>query len=236
MNGDLPAPRVYGDNGENTQTRYFAFSALLPDMGLALQNLPELAQRRETFGLAWFCALRLKNQVPKNVPVDLRPCKIDLSGTSGLSHRVLHLFLDVLPFSVEALTLDAVAVKGPALPLLVRFLERLHEQRAAGGTPGEGGPRLKSLTFAEGALGFEEPPVIFPFMLPLLESLCLRGNPLGTGRLSGLRGKDLARPLSEGITEGKAAGVKELDLEKTGLAKEGLEMICEGIKGCEKGP
>uniref|UniRef100_A0A0G4GUZ2 Uncharacterized protein n=1 Tax=Chromera velia CCMP2878 TaxID=1169474 RepID=A0A0G4GUZ2_9ALVE len=119
------------------------------------------------------------------------PRSIDLSGTRGLSPEKIFLFLDSLPPSVEEMKLDSVAVKGRALPLLLRYLERLQAAR----TEGRQAPRLRSFTFA--------------------------GNPLGHEGI---------RAVAEGVREGKAASLRVLDLEKTGLEKEGLKSLCGALK------
>uniref|UniRef100_A0A0G4HAP6 Methyltransferase domain-containing protein n=1 Tax=Chromera velia CCMP2878 TaxID=1169474 RepID=A0A0G4HAP6_9ALVE len=112
---------------------------------------------------------------------------------------------------------DSVAVRGRALPLFLRFLERLQSVRNQ--KRGKG-VRLQSFAFGENSMGPPEAPKIFPLLLPCLESLSLKGNLLG---LAGFRG------LAEALRAGHGSFLRSLDLERTGLNKEGLETICEAI-------
>uniref|UniRef100_A0A0G4GE00 Uncharacterized protein n=1 Tax=Chromera velia CCMP2878 TaxID=1169474 RepID=A0A0G4GE00_9ALVE len=128
-------------------------------------TLSQLAKERESFRLAWLNLFLLnQNKALGKVPV-APPRSIDLS--------------------------DSVGVKGRALPLLLRFLERLQAARE----DGVRAPRLKQFTFADNPIGLE-----------------------GIGALT------------KEVKEGKAASLHVLDLEKTGLEKQGMKSLSEAMK------
>uniref|UniRef100_A0A0G4G199 Uncharacterized protein n=1 Tax=Chromera velia CCMP2878 TaxID=1169474 RepID=A0A0G4G199_9ALVE len=187
-------------------------------MKLNPQSLSDLATRRESFGLAWLSAFlktEERNEV-KGIPFEF-PRGLDLSGVRGLSPEEIYILLNALPSSVEEIKLDSRAVRGRALPLLLNFLKRV----AAGREGKTEAPRLKSFTFAENSMGPEEASQVLPLLLPSLEHLCLKGNPLGSEGI---------RAVAGGVKEGNAASLRVLDLEATGLKKEGLETLCEAMR------
>uniref|UniRef100_A0A0G4F8R9 Uncharacterized protein n=1 Tax=Chromera velia CCMP2878 TaxID=1169474 RepID=A0A0G4F8R9_9ALVE len=147
------------------------------------------------------------------------PQGIDLSGTRALSPEKICLLLNSLPTSGKEMKLGSVAVKGRALPLLCRFLERVQAARAE---RVQEAPRLKSFTFAGGLIGPEEASQVLLLLLPSLETLCLKGNRLGPDGIGAV---------AEGVREGKASSLCVLDLEETGLEKEGTRILCSAIKG-----
>uniref|UniRef100_A0A0G4FT73 Uncharacterized protein n=1 Tax=Chromera velia CCMP2878 TaxID=1169474 RepID=A0A0G4FT73_9ALVE len=204
-------PNIEKETGD-TQPKDDSLSAFLLMMRLDSQTLSGLARERESFGLAWLGLRLLKRTLRKN-PVT-SPRSIDLSGARGLSPEKIFLFLDSLPASVEEMKLDSAAVKRRGLPLFVSFLERLSSAREGG----QEAPCLKSFTFAEGSIGPEGAAKIFLLLLSSLETLCLKGNRLGPKGI---------RAVAEGVREEKAASLRVLDLERTGLEKEGLKSLCE---------
>uniref|UniRef100_A0A0G4HB90 Uncharacterized protein n=1 Tax=Chromera velia CCMP2878 TaxID=1169474 RepID=A0A0G4HB90_9ALVE len=193
-------------------------------MKLNPQLLSDLATQRESFGLAWLSAFlktKERNEAPgkkkdKKNPFDF-PRGLDLSGVRGLSPEKIYILLNALPSTVEEIKLDSRAVRGRALLLLLNFLKRV----AAGREGKTEAPRLKSFTFAENSMGPSEASQVLPLLLPSLEHLCLKGNPLGS---------DGIRAVAEGVREGNAASLRVLDLEATGLEKEGLETLCEAMR------
>uniref|UniRef100_A0A0G4GCJ3 Uncharacterized protein n=1 Tax=Chromera velia CCMP2878 TaxID=1169474 RepID=A0A0G4GCJ3_9ALVE len=74
---------------------------------------------------------------------------------------------------------------------------------------------------SDNSIGPLEAPPVFPLLLPSLQSLSLKGNPLGTEGF---------RALAESIRGGSAACLRTLDLENTGLRSEALEALCGAIK------
>uniref|UniRef100_A0A0G4G8Q8 Uncharacterized protein n=1 Tax=Chromera velia CCMP2878 TaxID=1169474 RepID=A0A0G4G8Q8_9ALVE len=156
------------------------------------------------------------NKALGKVPV-APPRSIDLSGTRDLSSENIFLFLDFLPPSVEEMKLDSVGVKGRALPLLLRFLERLQAARE----DGVQALRLKQFTFAGALIRPEEASKVFPVLLPSLEILSLKDNPLGPEGIGAV---------AEGVREGKAASLRVLNLERTGLEKRGMKSLSEAMK------
>uniref|UniRef100_A0A0G4I0R1 Uncharacterized protein n=1 Tax=Chromera velia CCMP2878 TaxID=1169474 RepID=A0A0G4I0R1_9ALVE len=112
-------------------------------------------------------------------------------GVRRLSPEEIYVLLNALASSVEEIKLDARAVRGRALALLLNFLKRV----ASGREGKTEAPRLKSFTFA--------------------------GNPLGSEGI---------RAVAQGVKEGNAASLRVLDLEVTGLEKEGLETLCEAMR------
>uniref|UniRef100_A0A0G4I2F2 Uncharacterized protein n=1 Tax=Chromera velia CCMP2878 TaxID=1169474 RepID=A0A0G4I2F2_9ALVE len=207
---------------EGEQSRQ-GLSVLLQHLRLTSETLSDLAKHEDSVGVAWLCAsLFNKNKTLGKVSVD-PPDSIDLSGSDvGTSPAKVFLFLESLPSSVKEIILDSVAVRGRALPRFLRFLERLQSVRKQ--ARGKGGKvtqmRLQSFVFGENSMGPPEAPRIFPLLLPCLESLSLKGNLLG---LAGFRG------LAEALRVGHASSLRTLDLERTGLNKEGLEIICKAI-------
>uniref|UniRef100_A0A0G4HVJ3 Protein kinase domain-containing protein n=1 Tax=Chromera velia CCMP2878 TaxID=1169474 RepID=A0A0G4HVJ3_9ALVE len=184
-----------------------------------VKSLSDLATQRESFGLAWLSAFLktkdLERNENKKIPFEF-PRGLDLSGVRGLSPEEIYILLNALPSTVEEIKLDSRAVRGRALPLL-DFLKRV----AAGRDGKTEAPRLKSITFAENSVGPEEASQVLPLLLPSLEHLCLKGNPLGSEGI---------RAVAEGVKEGNAASLRVLDLQATGLEKEGLETLCEAVR------
>uniref|UniRef100_A0A0G4GSK7 Uncharacterized protein n=1 Tax=Chromera velia CCMP2878 TaxID=1169474 RepID=A0A0G4GSK7_9ALVE len=120
--------------------------------------------------------------------------------------------------------MDSVLVKGPGLPLFLRSLDRLNSQHDRG--EGDGGGqrwdgRLRKFIFAEGSLGPDEAPIIFPLLLRGLESLSLKGNAIG---IEGMKA------LAEEIRSGRASSLRILDLQDVGLSEEFMRAFCEAIK------
>uniref|UniRef100_A0A0G4GR64 Uncharacterized protein n=1 Tax=Chromera velia CCMP2878 TaxID=1169474 RepID=A0A0G4GR64_9ALVE len=190
---------------------------ILKQYGVSAETLSSLARDRDSFGLAWTLLwLHSRHKARGKVPID-PPRAIDLSGTFGLSPEKIFFFLECLPDSVEEVTLDSVGVQGRGLPVFIRFLER---------EGGKQSQRVRRFIFAEHSIGPEEAPSVFPLLLPSLESLCLKGNPLGTVGF---------RALAEAIREGKTDSLRHLDLESCGLDKEGLQTVCEAFKEREGG-
>uniref|UniRef100_A0A0G4IB46 Uncharacterized protein n=1 Tax=Chromera velia CCMP2878 TaxID=1169474 RepID=A0A0G4IB46_9ALVE len=204
IGGENPKSRGNSETGtEETATvdsRDESLNFFMHRMKLNPQSLSNVATQRESFGLAWLSAF-LKTKV----------------SVRGLSPEEIYVLLNVLPSTVEEIKLDSRAVRGRALPLLLNFLKRV----AAGREGKTEAPRLKSFTFAENSIGPEEASQVLPLLLPSLENLCLKGNPLGSEGI---------RAVAEGVKEGNAASLRMLDLEATGLEKEGLETLCEAMR------
>uniref|UniRef100_A0A0G4GY55 Uncharacterized protein n=1 Tax=Chromera velia CCMP2878 TaxID=1169474 RepID=A0A0G4GY55_9ALVE len=228
IDGENPKSRGNSETGmEETATvdsRDESLNFFMHRMKLNPQSLSDLATQRESFGLAWLSSF-LKTKERKEAPGKKKDKKIpfefarglDLSGVSGLSPAKLYILLNALPSSVQEIKLDSRAVRGRALPLLLNFLKRV----AAGREGKTGAPRLKSFTFAENSMEPEEASQVLPLLLPSLEHLCLKGNPLGSEGI---------RAVAEGVKEGKAASLRVLDLEATGLEKGGLETLSEAMR------
>uniref|UniRef100_A0A0G4I7Y8 Uncharacterized protein n=1 Tax=Chromera velia CCMP2878 TaxID=1169474 RepID=A0A0G4I7Y8_9ALVE len=141
------------------------------------------------------------------------------AGVHSVSPEKIYALLKVLPSTVEEIKLDSRAVRGRALPLLLKFLEeRLQAVREG---RNESLPRLKSFTFAENAMEAEEASQVLPLLLPYLEHFCLKGNVLGVKGFS---------VLAECIREGKADSLRSLDLSDTRLNMDGMENLCSAIK------
>uniref|UniRef100_A0A0G4IA88 Uncharacterized protein n=1 Tax=Chromera velia CCMP2878 TaxID=1169474 RepID=A0A0G4IA88_9ALVE len=189
------------------QTRDDTLVLILPQEGMRSEHLSELAQQRDSFGIAWICLalLRKKKTLGKVSLTQLR--KIDLSGTSGLSVKKLFYLLDWLPLSIEDITFDSLAVTGEGLPRFLSWLERLQEQQNEREVP-----QVKAMAFADDSIGASGSSEVLPALLVLqsLQSLCLKGNPLG---IEGIR------VLAGLIKEGKGGTLKTLDLERTGLTR-----------------
>uniref|UniRef100_A0A0G4FTX3 Uncharacterized protein n=1 Tax=Chromera velia CCMP2878 TaxID=1169474 RepID=A0A0G4FTX3_9ALVE len=214
-------PQGEGEEIGEKQTRddgLFVFLQHLQYLGLTSEALADLAKERDSFGFACLdLFLFQKARALGKVSVDALRGSIDISGTNGLSARNLFLFLDFLPSSVEELKLDSLAVKGRALPRFVRFLQRVQAARSGVGEA----PHLKNFIFAQNSIGSTEAGRVFPLLLPSLEFLCLKGNPLG---IPGIRA------VAEGIRDGKAVSLRNLDLEDTGLNQEGVEILCRATE------
>uniref|UniRef100_A0A0G4F9L8 Uncharacterized protein n=1 Tax=Chromera velia CCMP2878 TaxID=1169474 RepID=A0A0G4F9L8_9ALVE len=173
--------------------------------------------RRESFGLAWFAVFLLaKNASLGKVRLD-PPTGIDLSGIR--SHRVspkkVHIFFQTLPTSVEEMKIGSFAVKRGALELFTGYLEHLQDARE-NGIPA---PRLKKFAFdasSDNSIGPLEATKILPLILPRLESLSLKGNHVGAEGFEAL---------ARGIRTGQCVCLHALDLENTGIATEGLEIL-----------
>uniref|UniRef100_A0A0G4H4J3 Uncharacterized protein n=1 Tax=Chromera velia CCMP2878 TaxID=1169474 RepID=A0A0G4H4J3_9ALVE len=186
-------------------------------LGPSCETLSGLLQRRESFGLAWFAVFLLtRNASLGKVPVD-PPTGIDLSGIRGVSPQKVHLFLQTLPASVEEMKIDSFVVKRGTLELFTGYLEHLRDARENG----RPAPRLKKFAFAEKSLGSLEAAKILPLILPRLESLSLKGNHVGA------EGFEV---LGRGIRTGQCVCLRALDLENTGIATEGLEILLSAIK------
>uniref|UniRef100_A0A0G4I4V8 Uncharacterized protein n=1 Tax=Chromera velia CCMP2878 TaxID=1169474 RepID=A0A0G4I4V8_9ALVE len=207
---------------ERGQKRDEALFVLFKRSGLCAHTLSELAKEKDSFGSAWLF-LRLFSKVKAHGRLSIEaPGAIDLSGFCGLTAKKIFLFLDFLPSSVEEIKLDGAAMKGPALPLFIRFFQRLKAVREK--LREDRGPLLKRFHFADNSIGPKESPKIFPLLVPLLEGVSLKGNSLGV---------DGFRALAGAVREGMCSSLRCLDLQKTGLQREGLEILCACIK--EKG-
>uniref|UniRef100_A0A0G4FAD9 Uncharacterized protein n=1 Tax=Chromera velia CCMP2878 TaxID=1169474 RepID=A0A0G4FAD9_9ALVE len=247
-------------NDKSEQIRDDALFVLLKRMGVESQALSDLAKDRDSFGLAWLSLVLFQRskQVGK-LSVDPPSGCVDFSDTHGLSARKISLVLNLLPSSIEGLKLDGVIVKGGALPLFVRFLERVTAAREGRGEA----PRLKTCTFSDThGLSARKISLVLNLLPSSIEGLKLDGVivkggalPLfvrflervtaareGRGEAPRLKtctfsgnplGTDGFRALAEGIRGGKTSFLRVLDLQGTGLEKESLEILCEAIK--EKG-
>uniref|UniRef100_A0A0G4FA83 Uncharacterized protein n=1 Tax=Chromera velia CCMP2878 TaxID=1169474 RepID=A0A0G4FA83_9ALVE len=222
IGGENPKSRGNSETGTeetaSVDSRDEGLNFFMHRMKLNPQSLSDLATQQESFGLAWLSAfLKTKERnEDKKIPFEF-PRGLDLSGVRGLSPEEIYILLNSLPATVEEIKLDSRAVRGRALPLLLNFLKRV----AAGREGKAEAPRLKSFTFAENSLGPEEASQVLPLLLPSLEYLCLKGNPLGSEGI---------RAVAEGVKEGNAASLRVLDLEATGFEKEGLETLCEAMR------
>uniref|UniRef100_A0A0G4HUM6 Uncharacterized protein n=1 Tax=Chromera velia CCMP2878 TaxID=1169474 RepID=A0A0G4HUM6_9ALVE len=176
-----------------------------------------MSSGRDGWGMAWLCLCSAKREKVKEVPFRF----LDLSGCN-LSPRKIFFLLDQLPASVEGLTLGPSAVKGPALPLLRRFLEGVGEGEGGEGERGTQRLRLKSLSFAGSAVGPSEGAVVFSVLPSSLETLILKGNRLGRKQMRGL---------AKWIRGGRGSSLRTLDLEGTGLDDERLEILCGAVEG-----
>uniref|UniRef100_A0A0G4FAL6 Uncharacterized protein n=1 Tax=Chromera velia CCMP2878 TaxID=1169474 RepID=A0A0G4FAL6_9ALVE len=195
--------------------------ALLQRVEITSQILSDLVKQRDSFGLAWLLLLLIKKHKAEGKTSLVLPDCVDLSGSSGVSPDKMFLLMELLPSSIEQMKADAVVVKRRALPLFVRFLERVKAAREGR----EEAPPLKRFVFAENSIGPEEAPEVFRLLVPLLQHLCLNGNPLGAEGF---------RALAEVVASGGASPLRVLDLENT-MTKtrddlEALELLCDAIK------
>jgi len=102
-------------------------------------------------------------------------------------------------------------VRGAACPRLCQFLRRV------GGSPSEqGGPRLKSLSFARNSLGPSEAPLVFSVLPRCLETLSFEGNPLGIAE---------TQAFAEAVKEGRISSVRALNLSETSLNDEKMAIL-----------
>uniref|UniRef100_A0A0G4FWP9 Uncharacterized protein n=1 Tax=Chromera velia CCMP2878 TaxID=1169474 RepID=A0A0G4FWP9_9ALVE len=200
---------------EFDQKREDGLCLFLQHWGLTSQSLSELGQQKDSFGMAWMSMCMMESYGNLVAP----PRAVELSGSSGLSAQKISLLLSRLPPSVVEMTIDSAVVRGPGLPLFLRFLQRLRVAREEG----KEAPRLTSFTFKSNSLGHMGPPWIFPLLLPSLEILCLKGNPLG---FEGLKA------LAECIKKGSASSLLYLDLEGCGLSRRHVVALSQAIEAC----
>uniref|UniRef100_A0A0G4HP89 Uncharacterized protein n=1 Tax=Chromera velia CCMP2878 TaxID=1169474 RepID=A0A0G4HP89_9ALVE len=173
-------------------------------MRMTFEMLSDLAKDWGSHGLAWLTCFLFKKNEHLSIAT-LKGC-LDLSGVWGVSSGQLFLFLDSLPFPVEEVKFDSVAVKEDARPLLGRFLKR---------------STLTKLAFSGGSIGRVEAPEVFSLIMPSLRALSLKGNGLGD------KGGEA---LATEIRKGGASTLRSLELEGTGLKSWGLKSLCEAIK------
>uniref|UniRef100_A0A0G4GLA7 Uncharacterized protein n=1 Tax=Chromera velia CCMP2878 TaxID=1169474 RepID=A0A0G4GLA7_9ALVE len=200
---------------ERQEKRVEGLLALLKHWGPTAESLAKFAKQRDFFGVVWLSVfLFKKSREMGKVSID-PPCSLNLSGICGLSPEKLFLILHYLPSFYEEIKVDSLAMKGRALPLFIHFLERVQE--------GVGSKRaqLKSVVFAENAIGPLEAPSVFLLLLPFLESLCLKGNALGNEGFGSLLGL---------VLDGRGRGLKSLDLQRCGLKVSGLEQLCSMLE------
>uniref|UniRef100_A0A0G4I5P3 Uncharacterized protein n=1 Tax=Chromera velia CCMP2878 TaxID=1169474 RepID=A0A0G4I5P3_9ALVE len=214
MQREFPVP---ASSVEPKEIKEDPLCLFLRRLGPSCETLSRLLQRRESFGLAWFAVFLLtRNASLGKVRVD-PPTGIDLSGIRGVSPKKVHLFLQGLPAFVEEMKIDSFAVKRGALELFTGYLEHLRDARENG----RPAPRLKKFAFADKSIGSLEAARILPLILPRLESLSLKGNHVGA------EGFEV---LGRGIRNGQCVCLRALDLENTGIATEGLEILVSAIK------
>uniref|UniRef100_A0A0G4GD91 Uncharacterized protein n=1 Tax=Chromera velia CCMP2878 TaxID=1169474 RepID=A0A0G4GD91_9ALVE len=187
---------------------------LLRSTGPSSEGVSAMASDRNGYGMAWLCLSTTKKGKVQGEPYEF----FDFSDCN-LSPQKIFLMLDQLPKSVEGLKIGSSAVKGPALPLLRRFLEGV-------GGGGEGDkdkrPMLKKLSFADSSVGPSESEVIFAAWPSSLESFILKHNFVGTWGM---------RAFGEVIKHGKVSCLRVLDLQRTGLNDEGLKIFCKAVEG-----
>uniref|UniRef100_A0A0G4GIG4 Uncharacterized protein n=1 Tax=Chromera velia CCMP2878 TaxID=1169474 RepID=A0A0G4GIG4_9ALVE len=214
-----------------------ALCVCLQSAKLTIEVFSEVSRRREWFGLAWLIAFLISKKQCR-----VTPNSIDFSGIRGVCAEKISLLMDLLPLSIQDITLDSPLMEGPALPLLLRFLKGLQrggerdgngtdetKDVAAAATSASGGGgggskerrRLKALSFAANSIDRLMAAHVFPLLPGTLEKLSLKGNFLGyLQRVEGL---------AEWIRSGSASSLRTLILEHTQLSAMGLECLADAI-------
>uniref|UniRef100_A0A0G4GUE3 Uncharacterized protein n=1 Tax=Chromera velia CCMP2878 TaxID=1169474 RepID=A0A0G4GUE3_9ALVE len=223
-----------------------ALAILLQQMPLTSETFSDLARNRESFSLAWLAS----HVIARTDRFADLPTSLDLSGTQGLTEDDIYFLINNVPSSIEEIKLDALAVKGNAYNLFLRFLTmRKLEATAQEEENGENRntrsaalrrqmkekrpnketevPIVTTFIFAENSFGPQENPECFSFfslMLPYLERLILNDNPLGDVGIGGL-GASLEK------VPQKAFRLKELSLENVRLSPQGMASLKRGVEG-----
>uniref|UniRef100_A0A0G4FBP2 Uncharacterized protein n=1 Tax=Chromera velia CCMP2878 TaxID=1169474 RepID=A0A0G4FBP2_9ALVE len=202
------------------QSRDDGLSVLVKRFGSSSSMLTDLLKQRDSFGVAWLSAFVFeKNRTMGKIGLEA-PHSLDLSEVAahGIPREKVFLLLDFLPSSIYEMKVDGQVVQGPAFCLFTRFLKRLQSGREGGGFRAH----LRKFTFVDHTIGPVEAPIVFPLLLSSLESLCLKGNTLGTEGF---------QALADEIAAGRASRLLLLDLQNTGLDMQRMEVLCQAMKG-----
>uniref|UniRef100_A0A0G4HG66 Uncharacterized protein n=1 Tax=Chromera velia CCMP2878 TaxID=1169474 RepID=A0A0G4HG66_9ALVE len=180
------------------------------------EALSEMASGRDGFGMGVLSLTAIMKGKVRRAPIK----SLDLSGCSISAKKIFFLLDNRLPVSIEELKLGPSVVKGPALPLLRRFLDRV-------GRGGEGGDvaRVKHLTFADNAIGSVEAPLIFQGLPPFLETLNLEDCSLGTQEAVGA--------FAAAVREGKLASVRTLKLSEASEGSESVQTLASAFEAAK---
>uniref|UniRef100_A0A0G4HJZ6 Uncharacterized protein n=1 Tax=Chromera velia CCMP2878 TaxID=1169474 RepID=A0A0G4HJZ6_9ALVE len=188
------------------------------------QAVSELSWSVDSLGIGFLVLSFLKKG---KVHLPLR--SFDVSKCEVSASKIFFL-LSFLPASVDELTFGPATARGPALPLLCRFLEGRQDAASTAGASTETAClRLRSLTFAAGTIDLAEAPELFQLLPSELESLDLTDNLLSNASSDSTLDRKAVAALVEAVQAGKVSRLHTLILENTELEEEGVHALCSAM-------